>query len=191
MAAQFVAGHASHFIDTQQMAQFHRQIDPVGVDFVVPVAEPGDTLSPRQLFFVFQHPQFDLPNPQRVTNPLSQQCPVDRLGDEVGRAGVKRDLHRHHIVEAGQHQDRHMAGRDLLTDRSTGVVTIHHRHPHVHEHRVGVLASANLHALQSVGRLQYRIAGVFQHSPDHHAGHVLVIDDQNPFVMNFFIVRHA
>src|SRR5438552_2695542 len=117
--------------------------------------------------------------PQHVAHPMRKDGPVDRLGDEVGRAGFERAVDRLHVFEAGHHHHRDAATAGQPSQFGAGGESVHHRHAHVHENEVGQLAAHRIERLLAVGRLDDVEARLGQRGTREATPARVVVDHQD------------
>ena len=74
---------------------------------------------------------------QQVAHPVRQDRPRDRLGHEIGGAGLVGAIDRRSVVQACHHQHRNSCTVGQPPQRHTGIETIDARHHHVEQHHIG------------------------------------------------------
>ena len=108
---------------------------------------------------------------QHVQHAVAEDRPVDRLGDEVGRAHLVGVGDRLDVVAAGDHDDRHRRARLDAADLAAGREAVHVRHFDVQQDQVrrhALEVGDGLHAVLGFDAVQAHLAEHFQHQQAHH-----------------------
>ena len=121
---------------------------------------------------------------QHIQDAVAQDRPVDRLGDEVGGAGLVGVGHGLDVVAAGDHHDRHAGavaafGTFGRADGGAGREAVHARHVDVHQDQVRVARGRQFDRLEAVRRFDGVEPDLGQHLEHQETHHRIVVGDQD------------
>ena len=76
---------------------------------------------------------------QDVANAVIEDEPIQRLRDEIGRAGIVSAGDRRHVIEARRDNDRHVGGFGTAAQNAAQLIAVHMRHHQVDQQQIGVV----------------------------------------------------
>ena len=183
----FVDGYG---VTAQHGAPALRVVNPVGPQVPVPKTVVGTARGDGVAFFAFAQRRLGPAGAEHVVDVMAQQRGVDRLGDEIARAGFVGLLDRVQVIQTGDHQDRCLARGGQGAQRRTGFETVHSRHDDIEQNdvRTDRLAHADRRR-PAAGFLDVEVArnqGGFGQKPAHR----LIVDDEYQWSGEFLIRFH-
>ena len=116
---------------------------------------------------------------QQEAGAVVEQRPVDRLGDEIGGAGLVGAVDRLGIVQPGDHQHGHMGAIGALARLHAGGEAVDPRHHRVQEDQLRLQLVDEVERLQAVAALVDGEPGRLQRLAHQQTMDEIVIGDDN------------
>ena len=120
----------------------------------------------------------DLAATEQVAHPMTDQPQIERLGNEIRGAGVKRPFDRLRIVHPGHHDDRQFIA-DRLAQAETNLEAVETGHVDIQHDDIAGLLHKLAQGIFAIHRLHNVKPGLFQRRFQYQTGRQLVISDEN------------
>ena len=120
---------------------------------------------------------------QQVACALCQQSPLRGLDEEIGGTGFIGARNRAFIVQAGEHQYRHVGSQWLLAQGHAGVESVHARHQGIEQYTVAVMGCKHGEGFAPAAGLQHTEGMLFEYCGGQQTGDRIVINQKNSVLL--------
>src|SRR5882724_4048276 len=128
---------------------------------------------------------------QQEAGAVVEQRPVDRLGDEVGGAGLIGAVDRRYVIQPRDHEHGHVGAVRTLARLHAGGEAVDPRHHGVQEHQFRVQAVEQVERLQAVAGLMDGESRCLERLAHQQPMHDVVIGDENEGGIARFLVGNG
>jgi hypothetical protein len=117
--------------------------------------------------------------PQDVADPVIEDEPVDRLGNEIGCTRIVSAGDRRYIIKARHHHDRNISGMRAAAQSAAQLVPVHPRHHDVGQHQVRPMLFVQFVSLDPIAGRDHVKTVICEGCPRQRTHDRVVIDDQH------------